>query len=102
MWPTFSRRATDERRQYGYDIPIFLSRNLFLNYFTCRNTNECYIFAIARRRLLELTSDSFQSREKVTGAPHAVRAYWLSGASIDFCLFECVGLQQLLELLLRN
>ncbi len=27
------------------------------------------LFAIANRRLLELTSDSFQSREKVTGAP---------------------------------
>ena len=33
------------------------------------------------------------------GAPCS---YWLSGASIDFCRFECVGLKQLLELLLRN
>ena len=33
------------------------------------HTNECCIFAIARRRLFELTSDSLQSREKVTGAP---------------------------------
>ena len=30
------------------------------------------LFAIARRRLSELTSDSLQSREKVTGAPYAV------------------------------
>ena len=36
------------------------------------HTNECCIFAIARRRLLEMTSDSLQSREKVTGSPHAV------------------------------
>ena len=37
------------------------------------HTNECCIFAIARHRLFELTSDSLQSREKVTGAPYAVR-----------------------------
>ena len=35
-------------------------------------TNECCIFGIARHILLELTSDSFQSREKVTEAPYAV------------------------------
>ena len=66
------------------------------------HTNECCIFAIARRRLLELTSDSLQSRENVTGAPYAVRPI-LAVESIDrFCRFECVGLQQLLELLLRS
>ena len=37
------------------------------------HTNECCTFAIARRRLLELTSDSLQHREKVTGTPYAVR-----------------------------
>ena len=46
------------------------------------HTNECCIFAIARRRLLELTSDSLQSREKVTGAPYAVRRI-LAVESID-------------------
>ena len=29
------RRATDAQHQYAYDILILLSRNLFLNYFTC-------------------------------------------------------------------
>ena len=48
------------------------------------HTNECCIFAIARRRLLELTSDSFQSRDKVTEAPHAVRGLLpLAVGSID-------------------
>ena len=90
--------TTSIRLRYSH-IPF---KKLVSQLFHVSHTNECCISAIARRRLLELTSDSFQSREKVTGAPHAVRAYWLSGASIDFCRFECVGLQQLLELLLRN
>ena len=46
------------------------------------HTNECCIFAIARRRLLQLTSDSLQSREKVTGALYAVRPI-LAVESID-------------------
>ena len=51
-----------------------------------RAAYECCIFAIDRHRLLELTSDSFQSRDKVTGAPHVVTG----------------SREQLLELLLRN
>ena len=90
-------KASDGRTTsiHGYDIPMFLVSNLFY----VSHTNECCIVAIARHRLFELTSDSLQSREKVAGAPCS---YWLSGASIDFCRFECVGLQQLLELLLRS
>ena len=61
-----------ERRTHDVNtatiFPYSFSRN-----FTCLiYTNESCIIAIARHRLLELTSDSFQSREKVTGAPHAV------------------------------
>ena len=99
-------KASDGRTTsiHGYDIPMFISRNLFLNLFYVSHTNECCIFAIARRRLLELTSDSLQSLEKLglLGRPMQLGLYWLSRASIDFCRFECVGLQQLLELLLRS
>ena len=86
------RRTHDVNTRLRYShVPFkkFVSKLLYVSH-----TNECCIFAIARRRLLELTSDSLQSREKVTGAPYAL--------TVGFCRFECVGLQQLLELLLRS
>ena len=85
-------RTHDVNTRLRYSLVPFkklLSKLLYVSH-----TNECCIFAIARRRLLELTRDSLQSLEKVTGAPYAV--------TVDFCWFECVGLQQLLELLLRS
>ena len=54
------------RLRYSH-IPF---KKLVSQLFYVSYTNECYIFAIARHRLLELTSDSFQSREKITGAPY--------------------------------
>ena len=66
MWPTFSRRATDARRQYTATIFHVPFKKLVSKLFYVSHTNECCIFAIARRRLLELTSGSLQSREKVT------------------------------------
>ena len=60
--------TTSIRLRYSH-IPF---KKLVSQLFYVSYTNECCIFAIARRRLLELASDSFQSREKVTGAPHAV------------------------------
>ena len=64
---TFSRRATDARHQHAYDTLIF--KKLVSQLFYLSHTNECCIFAIAMRRLLELTNESFQSREELTGAP---------------------------------
>ena len=54
------------------------------------HTNECCIFAIARRRLLELTSDSLQSREKLLGRP--MQLDLLAVGSIDrFLLVRMCG-----------
>ena len=73
-------RTTSIRLRYSH-IPF---KKLVSQLFYMSHTNECFIFAIARRRLLELTSDSFQSLEKVTGAPHAVRGLLpLAVGSID-------------------
>ena len=75
MWPTryifrvphFQGGRRTHDGQYAYDILIF--KKLISQLFYLSHTNECCIFAIAMRRLLELTNDSFQSREEVTGAP---------------------------------
>ena len=101
MWPTLSRRVTDAQRQYtacdGYDIPMFLSRNLFLNYFAYRiRMNVVYL------RLLGVDCwnwqvTAYKAVRTLLGRPMQL----LAVGSIDrFCRFECVGLQQLLELLL--
>ena len=60
-------RTMSIRLRYSH-IPF---KKLGSQLFYVSHTNECFIFAIARHRLLELTSDSFQteSREKVSGAP---------------------------------
>ena len=68
-------RTTSIRLRYSH-IPF---KKLVSQLFYESHTNECCIFAIARRRLLELTSGSFQSCEKVrpTVAPHASIPYIL-------------------------
>ena len=45
---------------------------------------------------------AYKAVRKLLGHPMQLGLYWLSRASIDFCRFECVGLQQLLELVLRS
>ena len=89
-------RMTSIRLRYSH-IPF---KKLVSRLFYVLHTSACCIYlrllGLSLLSLLELTSDSFQSRETVTGAP----SYWVSGASIDICRFECVGLQQILELLL--
>ena len=70
------KKMTQRRTHDVNTATIFLSRKLFLNYFTCPKLRDSYWGTQC--------------------------SYWLSGASIDFGRFECVGLQQLLELLLRN
>ena len=64
------RRAHDVNTRLRYSHVPF--KKLVSKLFYVSHTNECCIFAIARRRLLELTSDSLQSRENVTGAPSVV------------------------------
>ena len=66
----------DVRRQYAYDIIIFLSRNLFQNYFTCCIRTHVVYLRLLGVVLLTVNvetdkrvSDSIQSREKVTGSP---------------------------------
>ena len=61
------RRTHDVNTRLRYSHVPF--KKLISKLFCVSHTNECCIFAIARRRLLELTSDSLQSRENVTGAP---------------------------------
>ena len=62
-------RTTSIRLRYSH-VPF---KKLLSKLFYVSHTNECCIFfAITRRRLLELTSGSLQSSEKVTGAPYAV------------------------------
>ena len=89
-------RTASIRLRYSH-IPF---KKLVSQLFYVLHTNACCIFAIARCRLLELTSYSLQSHEKATGAPHAVTSC-REHRSI-FAGSPCVGLQQLLELLLRN
>ena len=93
-----------ERRTHGVNKATIFPYSFQETCFSIilRAAYECmlYIFAIARRRLLELTSYSLQSHEKATGAPHAVTSC-REHRSI-FAGSPCVGLQQLLELLLRN
>ena len=61
-------RTTSIRLRHS---PIFLSRNLFLNYFTCRIRMNVVLrsLGVDCGSVWELTSDTFQRREKVTGAP---------------------------------
>ena len=53
---------------YAYNSLTFLSRNLFLNYFTCcKRTHVVYLRLPGV--VFIVGTDSFKSREKVTGAP---------------------------------
>ena len=91
-----ARRMTSIRLRYSH-IPF---KKIVSKLFYVLHTSACGIFTIARRILTVIVgSDSFQSRETVTGAPQL-----LAVRSIDRYLPVriCVCLQQLLELLLRN
>ena len=51
---------------------VFLSRKLFLNYFTCcirAHVVYLRLLGVSLLSLLKLTRDNFQSRETVTGEP---------------------------------
>ena len=52
----------DARRQYAYDILIIIPfKKLVSQLFYVSHMNECCIFAIARRSLLELTTSALEA-----------------------------------------